>query len=72
VPVDCDPLDEECARAAARAAGWDSDTHPTAWQIYVSQARTVRAVLGVLKAHDARIEAVADECAAKLAEIVRV
>ena len=69
MPVDYDPLDEECARAAAKAAGWKSET---AWQVYIEDVRTIRAVLSVLKAHDARIDAVADECAAKLAEIVRV
>jgi hypothetical protein len=72
---DCDPLDEECARAAATAAGWNPDDpfidtpenrDVKAWHVYLGTARTVRAVVGVLKQHEARIEAVA----AELAEVV--
>jgi len=73
---DCDPLDEECARAAATAAGWNPDElwgqNVEAWKVYLGTARTVRAVLGVLKQHDARIEVVAKECGDRLKEVAAI
>lgn len=62
---DIDPIDEECARAAAKSAGLDPDMlfggSRRAWEIYLSRAKEMRAVYNVLRAHDRRIDAVAGE-----------
>lgn len=65
MPPAVDPLDEECARAAARSAGLDPDMlfgeSRRAWEIYLSRAKEMRAVYDVLRAHEKRIDTVADE-----------
>ena len=65
MPTAVDPLDEQCARAAARSAGLDPDMlfgeSRRAWEIYLSRAKEMRAVYDVLRAHDRRIDAVAGE-----------
>lgn len=73
VVAEIDPLDEECARAAARSAGLDPDQvfgeTRRAWEIYLNRAKEIRAVYDVLRGHEKRIDAVADELLAVTAGI---
>lgn len=63
--AEIDPLDEECARAAARSAGLDPDQvfgeTRKAWEIYLNRAKEIRAVYDTLRGHEKRMDAVASE-----------